>query len=175
MRRGTLSRLLMRCGESVLRTSLIRPCRTCVRWGTFPKGEGQSAGSYPADQPGHAPGSNRRDQPKSRCHCEPQRGVAISWYSFNNCTAVAGDCHVARLPRNDRGGRYLSAINLPTPVIDTGSAGWCSAQRIRNPMIASGNHTLIQMTPPYNTNYLMEVTSKWTIKSQSSLPRPTSP
>ena len=29
------------------------------------------------------------------------------------------------------------------------SAGWCSAQRIQNPMIAGGNHTLIPMTPPY--------------------------
>ena len=27
------------------------------------------------------------------------------------------------------------------------SAGWCSAQRIKNPMIAGGNHTLIQVTP----------------------------
>ena len=27
------------------------------------------------------------------------------------------------------------------------SAGWCSAQRINNPMIAGGNHTLIQMPP----------------------------
>jgi hypothetical protein len=29
----------------------------------------------------------------------------------------------------------------------TWSAGWCSAQRIKNPMIAGGNHTLIQMPP----------------------------
>ena len=31
----------------------------------------------------------------------------------------------------------------------TWSVGWCSAQRIKNLMIAGGNHTLIQMTPPY--------------------------
>ena len=30
------------------------------------------------------------------------------------------------------------------------SVGWCSAQRILNPVIAGGNHTLIQMTPPYS-------------------------
>ena len=34
-------------------------------------------------------------------------------------------------PRNDRGGRYLSAINLPTPVIVTGSAGSCPRPTIR--------------------------------------------
>ena len=31
----------------------------------------------------------------------------------------------------------------------TWSAGWCSAQRIKNLMIAGGNHTLIHMPPPY--------------------------
>ena len=32
-------------------------------------------------------------------------------------------------------------------VVDSWSAGWCSAQRINNPMIAGGNHTLIQVPP----------------------------
>jgi len=32
--------LLQHFGEFVLRADLIRPCRTVVRWGTFPKGEG---------------------------------------------------------------------------------------------------------------------------------------
>ena len=27
------------------------------------------------------------------------------------------------------------------------SAGWCSAQQIKNPLIAGGNHTLIQVPP----------------------------
>ena len=32
-------------------------------------------------------------------------------------------------------------------IIGAWSAGWCSAQRIKNPLIAGGNHTLIQMPP----------------------------
>ena len=31
--------------------------------------------------------------------------------------------------------------------------GWCSAQRIKIIMIAGGNHTLIDMTPPYTPCY----------------------
>ena len=50
--------------------------------------------------------------------------------------------------RNDDESRQLiPLIGLGTH--RTRSAGWCSAQRIQNPMIAGGNHTLIPMTPPY--------------------------
>ena len=46
------------------------------------------------------------------------------------------------------------AFGAPAPVLliwlgnrPTCSAGWCSAQRIKNPLIAGGNHTLIQVPP----------------------------
>ena len=35
--------------------------------------------------------------------------------------------------------------------IPTGSAGWRSAQRIQIVMIAGGNHTIMFITPPYET------------------------
>ena len=41
----------------------------------------------------------------TRDNCEPQRGAAISWYSFKVCTAVPGDRHGLR-PRDDRGNFY---------------------------------------------------------------------
>ena len=54
--------------------------------------------------------------------------------------------------RNDDESRQLVLlIGLGTH--RTRSAGWCSAQRIQNPMIAGGNHTLIPMTPPYRNNH----------------------
>ena len=37
----------------------------------------------------------------------------------------------------------------------TWSAGWCSAQRIKIPMIAGGNHTIIYITPPYIMHFLI--------------------
>jgi len=37
---------------------------------------------------------------------------------------------------------------------DTGSAGWCSAQRIKMAMIAGGNHTIMQISPPYELRSL---------------------
>ena len=41
---------------------------------------------------------------------------------------------------------------LGRAIVATWSAGWCSAQRIRNPMIAGGNHTIIQVPPALQKN-----------------------
>ena len=48
------------------------------------------------------------------------------------------------------------------------SVGWCSAQRIRNPMIAGGNHTLIHMTPPYRDQFFQNSllnSTRWAMSS----------
>ena len=87
------------------------------------------------------------------CHCEERSDVAIRSLSdpsgAGRCFAPQGMRIATPLrARNDDESRQLiPLIGLGTH--RTRSAGWCSAQRIQNPMIAGGNHTLIPMTPPY--------------------------
>ena len=73
--------------------------------------------------------------------------MAIFWYGAAN-PAIHQEIPTGLRPRNDRGNFQMVLLvvlgNCPAR-----SAGWCSAQRIINPMIAGGNHTLIQVTPPY--------------------------
>ena len=59
------------------------------------------------------------------------------------CTAGDADCHGLQ-PRND-GGYFALVLLIWLCNCPTESAWWCSAQRIKNPMIAGGNHTLIQV------------------------------
>ena len=60
---------------------------------------------------------------------------------------------------------YAPNLALTHP---TWSAGGCSAQRIKISMIAGGNHTTINMTPPYKI-YILYRSDKLQIYSSVSM------
>ena len=122
--------------------------------------------TVPRYDPGQPPHPGETESPPSPSVIARPQAVAISCTMYpirlHQFTSYIRDfrCESAfqhiqprrwRLPqpfglRNDGGSRWLVLLfwlfHHPN-----WTAGWCSAQRIKNPMIAGGNHTLIQMPP----------------------------